>query len=67
MSLARSKNLCSIDEERSKGEFLKNNMAAQFKLCSFCQTPMKKQMLGSNVVYYCKHCGCTTSTWILLL
>ncbi|HEY3362576.1 MAG TPA: hypothetical protein VGK06_12380 [Methanosarcina sp.] len=29
--------------------------------CSVCQTKLKRQVLGSNVFYYCKNCGCVSS------
>ena len=25
--------------------------------CSACQTKLKRQVLGSNVIYYCRNCG----------
>jgi len=30
-------------------------------LCSVCQTSLKRQVLGSNVFYYCRNCGCVSS------
>ena len=30
-------------------------------LCSLCQTSLKRQVLGSNVFYYCRKCGCISS------
>jgi transcription initiation factor TFIIIB Brf1 subunit/transcription initiation factor TFIIB len=30
-------------------------------LCSLCQTSLKRQVLGSNVFYYCRKCGCVSS------
>ncbi|HOA69839.1 MAG: hypothetical protein ACHQXK_00375 [Methanosarcina thermophila] len=29
--------------------------------CVRCGTPLKKQVIGSNVFYYCRKCGCTSS------
>jgi len=29
--------------------------------CSICQTKLKRQVLGSNVFYYCRNCGCVSS------
>lgn len=29
--------------------------------CSICQTKLKRQVLGSNVFYYCRKCGCVSS------
>ncbi|WP_082091133.1 MULTISPECIES: zinc finger domain-containing protein [Methanosarcina] len=29
--------------------------------CVRCGTPLRKQVIGSNVFYYCKKCGCTSS------
>ncbi|RPJ72803.1 MAG: hypothetical protein EHM20_13280 [Alphaproteobacteria bacterium] len=29
--------------------------------CSVCQTKLKRQVLGSNVFYYCRNCGCVSS------
>jgi len=29
--------------------------------CSRCGSPLKKQVIGSNNIYYCRKCGCTTS------
>ncbi|MCQ1537306.1 hypothetical protein FTO70_16830 [Methanosarcina sp. KYL-1] len=29
--------------------------------CIRCGTALKKQVLGSNTLYYCRKCGCTSS------
>lgn len=29
--------------------------------CSVCQTKLKRQVIGSNVFYYCRNCGCVSS------
>jgi len=29
--------------------------------CSICQTRLKRQVLGSNILYYCRNCGCVSS------
>ena len=29
--------------------------------CSACQTKLKRQVLGSNIFYYCRNCGCVSS------
>jgi hypothetical protein len=29
--------------------------------CSECQTKLKRQVLGSNIFYYCRNCGCVSS------
>lgn len=29
--------------------------------CSICQTRLKRQVLGSNIFYYCRNCGCVIS------
>ncbi|HII79902.1 MAG TPA: hypothetical protein HA261_05805 [Methanosarcina sp.] len=29
--------------------------------CVRCDTPLKKQVIGSNNFYYCRKCGCTSS------
>ncbi|AYK14442.1 hypothetical protein AOB57_003865 [Methanosarcina flavescens] len=29
--------------------------------CSVCQTKLKRQVLGSNIFYYCRNCGCVSS------
>ncbi|WP_340818589.1 hypothetical protein [Methanolobus sp. WCC4] len=29
--------------------------------CEFCETELKRQLIGSNVFYYCKDCGRITS------
>jgi len=29
--------------------------------CIRCGTPLKMQVIGSNVFYYCRKCGCTSS------
>ncbi|WP_292390914.1 hypothetical protein [Methanosarcina sp. UBA5] len=29
--------------------------------CSVCQTTLKRQVLGSNVFYYCRNCGSVSS------
>ncbi|AKB38215.1 hypothetical protein MSSAC_3625 [Methanosarcina siciliae C2J] len=30
-------------------------------LCIECKTWLKRQVIGSNVFYYCKSCGCMSS------
>jgi len=34
---------------------MKNESISMF--CSVCQTMLKRQVLGSNVFYYCRKCG----------
>ncbi|WP_164888433.1 hypothetical protein [Methanosarcina sp. MSH10X1] len=29
--------------------------------CTRCGTPLKKQVIGSNIFYYCRKCGCTST------
>ncbi|WP_292470363.1 hypothetical protein [Methanolobus sp.] len=29
--------------------------------CEYCQTELKRQLIGSNVFHYCKGCGRITS------
>ncbi|MBP1909021.1 hypothetical protein [Methanolobus bombayensis] len=29
--------------------------------CEFCRAELKRQLIGSNVFYYCKECGRITS------
>lgn len=29
--------------------------------CSVCQTRLNRQVLGSNIFYYCRNCGCLSS------
>ncbi len=29
--------------------------------CTVCQTGLKRQVLGSNIFYYCRNCGCLSS------
>ncbi|SFM22662.1 hypothetical protein SAMN04488696_0448 [Methanolobus profundi] len=29
--------------------------------CEYCRTDLKRQLIGSNVFYYCKSCGRITS------
>lgn len=31
------------------------------KLCSVCETRLKRQVIGSNVFYYCRNCGRASS------
>lgn len=37
------------------GSCMKNESISMF--CSVCQTMLKRQVLGSNVFYYCRKCG----------
>ncbi|MGB9928379.1 MAG: hypothetical protein ACPK85_08245 [Methanosarcina sp.] len=32
-----------------------------FMLCNLCQTRLKRQILGSNIFYYCRTCGTMSS------
>lgn len=34
---------------------MKNEDISMF--CSVCQTMLKRQVLGPNVIYYCRNCG----------
>ncbi|AKB50073.1 hypothetical protein MSBRW_0820 [Methanosarcina barkeri str. Wiesmoor] len=34
---------------------MKNESIPMF--CSVCQTTLKRQVMGSNVFYYCRNCG----------
>lgn len=38
---------------------MKNANVSMF--CSVCQTMLKRQILGSNVFYYCRKCGSAIS------
>jgi len=38
---------------------MKNASVSMF--CSGCQTTLKRQVLGSNVFYYCRGCGSVSS------
>ncbi|WP_170943416.1 hypothetical protein [Methanosarcina spelaei] len=38
---------------------MKNASVSMF--CSVCQTTLKRQVLGSNVFYYCRDCGSVSS------
>jgi len=38
---------------------MKNASVSMF--CSVCQTTLKRQVLGSNVFYYCRNCGSVSS------
>lgn len=29
--------------------------------CNMCNTRLKRQVLGSNIFYYCRNCGCLSS------
>lgn len=29
--------------------------------CNMCNTRLKRQVLGSNIFYYCLNCGCLSS------
>jgi len=31
------------------------------KFCSVCETRLKRQVIGSNVFYYCRNCGRVSS------
>lgn len=31
------------------------------KICNNCNSTLKKQTLGLNVLYYCPHCGIMTT------
>ena len=35
--------------------------SSSYIFCSLCKTRMKRQVLGSNIFYYCRHCGCLSS------
>lgn len=37
------------------GPCMKNESISMF--CSVCQTTLKRQVMGSNVFYYCRNCG----------
>lgn len=41
------------------GPCMKNANVSMF--CSVCQTMLKRQILGSNVFYYCRKCGSAIS------
>jgi hypothetical protein len=30
-------------------------------LCDVCKTELKRLVLGTNVIYYCRKCGCLSS------
>jgi len=32
-----------------------------YMFCTACKTILKRQILGSNVFYYCRNCGCVSS------
>ena len=34
-------------------------------LCIICQASLKRQVIGSNVFYYCRKCGCVSSEMYL--
>jgi len=35
--------------------------ASNSMLCSTCKSELKRQILGTNVFYYCRKCGCLSS------
>lgn len=48
-------------EQKINCNYLAINKSSQHASCKFCQKPMKKQLIGSNIIYYCKYCGCVRS------
>jgi len=61
MSLVRNKQGL-VEKQKLNGEHPKINKGPHVRSCRSCRTAMKKQVIGSNVVHYCKHCGCIRST-----
>lgn len=35
--------------------------SSSFIICTECQTRLKRQILGSNIFYYCRNCGYLSS------
>ena len=35
--------------------------SGSYIFCTLCQTRLKRQVLGSNIFYYCRNCGCLIS------